>query len=310
MRKQFDDELFAYAANIKIDSLWLLQWLRLYSATYGFRIFLDLDLIDQLSSLKNRFRQQPSTQNSVVIEKFNHVLNLYFRHCLLSRFEKLPEIRPITLAILAMFKQNPASPPAALGCLLQLDWSGFVLATLSLRPFMAFNPSIKFISQAFAEYISDPSRCGEFNPMAPEIQADLTIYCLEYMKRYHSPNRASMSRTVEASSSYPKANGPEEYVRQIFYLFIILTSHYCFRAYQYAKTYWREHLRHASARRLLNYAYFVNARDGYLPICTHEQQCNLRCEVIGLFKCIEVCQISTNIDGRLISHSYAGTNHS
>jgi len=60
------------------------------------------------------------------------------------------------------------------------------------------------------------------------------------------------------------------------------------RAYQYALKYWRVHLRQASPRRLLNYVYFVNVRRGHHPICTHQVRCHIRCEVIGLHRCIEV----------------------
>ncbi|KAF8178499.1 hypothetical protein BJ912DRAFT_984030 [Pholiota molesta] len=267
MIEQFDDDSFTYAMDIKIDRI--LDCLNMaFTITNRFVWPEVLDLIEQISILTNRFRQRPTTQNSVLIEKFTHILNLYFRHALLPRFENLPEIRPKTLAVLSMFKLAPDSSPAALGCLLQLNWSEFVLATLPLRPFMAFSPSISFTSQAFSAYISNSSCSRELIPMTPDIQADLTIYCLECIKRYHSPSQALMTRTIEASLSYPRGNGVEE-------------------AYQYAKAHWREHLRYASARRLLNYTYFVNARDGYLPICTHENQCNLRCEVVGLFRCIE-----------------------
>jgi hypothetical protein len=227
MIEQFDDDSFTYAMDIKIDRI--LDCLNMAFTITNRLVWPEvLDLIEQISILTNRFRQRPTTQNSVLIEKFTHILNLYFRHALLPRFENLPEIRPKTLAVLSMFTLALDSSPAALGCLLQLNWSEFVLATLPLRPFMAFNPSISFISQAFAEYVSDPSRCGEFNLMTPDIQADLTIYCLECLKRYHSPSQALMTRTIEASLSYPRGNGVEEYVLEILFIKPIrLTSSYC-----------------------------------------------------------------------------------
>ena len=62
------------------------------------------------------------------------------------------------------------------------------------------------------------------------------------------------------------------------------------RAYRYSETNWKDHLRQASSRRLLDYAYEVTTRLGHRPTCTHEGPCDILCEVDRIVRCIEVLQ--------------------
>ena len=63
-------------------------------------------------------------------------------------------------------------------------------------------------------------------------------------------------------------------------------------AYQYALSQWKDHLRRANPRRLLNYAHVINVRSGHEPICTHENKCHILCEINGITRCIEVTAIT------------------
>ena len=49
---------------------------------------------------------------------------------------------------------------------------------------------------------------------------------------------------------------------------------------------WKDHLRQASSRRLLDYAYAMTTRLGYR--CTHDDPCDGLCDVDGIIHCIEV----------------------
>ena len=63
-----------------------------------------------------------------------------------------------------------------------------------------------------------------------------------------------------------------------------------FRACQYSVANWKDHLRQASSRRLLDYAYEVITRLGHRPTCTHEDPCDILCEADRIVRCIEVLQ--------------------
>ena len=64
----------------------------------------------------------------------------------------------------------------------------------------------------------------------------------------------------------------------------------CIRAYQYAEVNWKDYLRQASSRRLLDYSKEVIARLGHLPTCKHEDPCDIFCEADRTVRCIEVLQ--------------------
>ncbi|KJA22473.1 hypothetical protein HYPSUDRAFT_40843 [Hypholoma sublateritium FD-334 SS-4] len=229
------------------------------------------DLVDQLSTLIDKFKHLPGKQHSDIIELYTTALDLHFK-CHLAMYSTSSEIQLTTLVILAMIMQDTLSTPAAaFGLLLHLDWSGFVDATLPLRYFMSFRPSIKFISQAFAEFIEDPDRSKEFNPMSDSIHADLTICCVEFIKKSKISVDSAIPFLSKESQSYPDSDGLE-------------------KAFLYAEANWRRHLSRGNSQRLLSYIHFVAARDGYppKPCKIHDQlQCNDFCKVIRVFQCVE-----------------------
>ena len=164
-------------------------------------------IIDQLSILVNNLKQSAKNENSDIINAYTNALDLHFQNHL-AAFDVSSEIQFTTLPILAMFIQDTLStPPAAFGLLLHLDWSGFVGATLPLRNFMSFRPSIKFLSQAFAEFIADPDRCEGFNPMSDTIHADLAICCLEFIKKSKFSANSGTPFLLYESQSYTDSDG-------------------------------------------------------------------------------------------------------
>lgn len=168
------------------------------------------NIIDRFSTSVNNFKHCSGNKHSDIIKVYTTALDLHFK-CHLSRFSMTSEIQLTTLAILAMLMQDTLSTPAvAFGLLLHLEWSGFVEATLALRYFMSFRPPIKFLSQAFAEFIADPDRSEEFNPMTDTVHADLTIYCLEFIKKSRFSVHCGMPFLSEESQSYPDSGGTEK----------------------------------------------------------------------------------------------------
>ncbi|CAA7262473.1 unnamed protein product [Cyclocybe aegerita] len=203
----------------------------------GFR---SLDLFHNLAS---RLLASSNPRAKSQARLFIRLIDEYFRKRGLS-YNVAPPAGVVgqSAAILFMCVSQITPPSsAAMEALLHLSWREFSRATFRFRPYMLFRPHFKFNCEAIKAYLDDPTRCGDYYPQTPQSYADLTIYCLEYLRTYISKYRPTASPFDTTAIE---------------------------EAYQYATSHWRNFASNASPRRLLSYVRFVNATHGYSHVCT------------------------------------------
>jgi hypothetical protein len=204
----FDDETLVSLCSISpvILQLWAET---VYHDITAFQSFGTQD-IDRFSALASRFRNSKRPLSQQIGKSFAQVIDHFFKRSWGPRFGISPDLQIITLATLCimMCAQTPQTP-GSIARLLNQDFVGFGAVTLVLRPYISTIPVVKFQSEALVQYVKDPKLCGDYNPMTPDIHADLVIYCLEFIKRYRCPQNFSRHRVKQELPS-PPVDGEED----------------------------------------------------------------------------------------------------
>lgn len=203
----FDDETLV--SLCKISAPVLQYWLEIQVDMAKQGPF-STQVIDRFSALANRFRNSKRPLSQLIGKSFVRVIDHFFKRSWGPRFEIVPDLQTIALATLCimMCAQSPQTP-GSIARLLHQDFVGFGAVTLVLRPYISTIPVARFQSEALAEYLKDPKLCGDYNPLTPDIHADLVIYCLEFIKTYRCPRNLSEHRVKQELSS-PHLAGDEE----------------------------------------------------------------------------------------------------
>jgi len=203
----FDDETLV--SLCKISAPILQHWLEMQVDMAKQGPF-STQVIDRFTALANRFRNSKRPLSQLIGKSFARVIDHFFKRSWSPRFEIVTDLQTIVLATLCimMCAQTP-QVPGSIARLLNQDFVGFGAATLVLRPYISTIPVVKFQSEALVEYVKDPKLCGDYNPMTPDIHADLVIYCLEFIKKYRCPQNFSQHRAKQELPS-PPVDGEEE----------------------------------------------------------------------------------------------------